>query len=96
MKRIKTQFEFEGNTVTASGTVWDTLFVDNLHIVIEDENYDRVPIKASNVEMLNEMAEEMLIERYTVSSVDEPDTEEEVSLYDMSAGMDTEFDGGSF
>lgn len=96
MKRVKTQFEFDGNTVTAVGTVWDTLFVENIHIVVEDESYNRVPIKESNVEMLNEIAEEMLIDKYTIKDIDsEPETEDELSIYDF-AEMDDDFNGGSF
>jgi hypothetical protein len=70
MKTIKVSFDFDGNTVTASGTVWDSLFVDNMHINVEDDNYDKVALNRSEFHTVKEMAEEIILDKYTNNEVE--------------------------
>ncbi|MFN9109386.1 MAG: hypothetical protein ACK5XN_04860 [Bacteroidota bacterium] len=70
MKTIKVSFDFDGNTVTASGNVWDSLFVDKMHINVEDSNYDKVALSRSEFHVIKEMAEEIILDKYSNTEVE--------------------------
>ena len=71
MTNMKVFFEFDGNTVTATGTIWDNgSFVDNLNIIVEDENYDTVRLASEDFELVKELAEEIMLDKHTISEVE--------------------------
>jgi hypothetical protein len=70
MKTVKVSFDFDGNTVTASGKVWDSLFVDDMYVKVEDDNYDKVTLSRSDFHLIKEMAEEIILDKYTNTEVE--------------------------
>lgn len=70
MKPVKVSFDFDGNLVTAGGTVWDSLFVDDMFIRVEDSEYNRVTLNKNDFNTVKEMAEEFILDKYTNSEVE--------------------------
>ena len=69
MKRVKVTFDFDGNTVTAGGTVWESLFVDRLSMKVEDSDYNVITLNKSEYSTVRELAEELILDKYTTQEV---------------------------
>lgn len=70
MKTVKVFFDFNGNTVTAKGKVWDSLFIDKMYLTVEDENYNEVTLNKHEYALIKEMAEEMILDKYSNCEVE--------------------------
>lgn len=64
MKRVRITFGYDGYMVTASGTVWDSLYVNNLDYNIKDEQGESVSLTRENYNVIRELAEELILDRY--------------------------------
>lgn len=69
MKNMKVSFDFNDYTITAGGRVWDSLFVDDMYIVVEDSNYDSVRLNKTDFNIVREMAEEFILDKYSNEEV---------------------------
>lgn len=65
MKKVTVSFDYNGNTVTAKGKVWDSLFVDDMKIKIRDENDEMVFVTTKEFNTVRELAEENIVDKYT-------------------------------
>lgn len=70
MTPMKVFFDHHGATVTATGVIWDSGFVDNIEIIVEDEDYNEIPVSKKKMETLRELAEEIMIDQYHNSEVE--------------------------
>lgn len=64
MKTVKVTFDFDGNVVTAGGNVWDSLFIDDMFINVEDNDYNTVKLAKGDFDTVREMAEEFILDKY--------------------------------
>ena len=64
MKRVRITFDYDDYMVMASGTVWDSLYVNNLDYNIKDEHGESVSLTREEYNVIRELAEELIIEKY--------------------------------
>lgn len=70
MTPMKVFFDYHGATVTASGIIWDSGFIDEMEIIMEDEDYNEMPISKKKMQTLRELAEEIMLDKYHHSEVE--------------------------
>lgn len=64
MKKVRIAFEYEGYEITAKGTVWDSLYVNNLDYTIKDESGEDVSLSRKDYDNIRELAEELILDEY--------------------------------
>jgi hypothetical protein len=70
MTPMKVFFDYMGTTVTATGVIWDSGFVDDMEIIVEDENYNEIPISGNRLQTIRELAEEIMLDKHHNSEVE--------------------------
>jgi hypothetical protein len=64
MKKVRVTFDYDGYIIVASGSVWDSQYVDNLYYDIKDHNDDIVFLDKETSQDITELAEELILEKY--------------------------------
>lgn len=64
MKKVRIAFDYDGYLVSASGTVLDSLYVDNINFEVRDHDEESVMLDRKQYDEIQELCEELILEKY--------------------------------